>query len=443
MPIILLGVVFGLMLTFSPGSVAMVFVFSITAVLVYQCSDTSYKKFLLILFVVGITSRVFLLFLIHTTLAALGKFHFPEYGYITSLFGDSGYYTLRSWWLSQFIQDIELPKKIIESTFIQYGSSYFLYVLALFHSLFGFSPISSTLINCYLGTLTALLVFFTAKLIFNTSVAKISSTLVMFFPSLFVWSLTNLKDSSLIFIIVLTLFCFIKFYLTHKKLYLVPFLISLALLPGFRLGFFPTMLTIILLTTFIIWKKATFKKMILILILCLLVLTNFGSVKHYLDKTIVYIAKYHKGVITTGGYVYRLLDSKFYIGKNVEGVTYTNFFKMVPKGIIHFCLEPFPWHIESLSMLLAFPQMIFWYLMIFLSLIGVLMALRYQPRISTVLIIYLIISTLVLSVSGGNIGTDFRHRDILTPIIFIFGSAGLLKIIGKMHLKQESDRPSE
>jgi hypothetical protein len=111
---------------------------------------------------------------------------------------------------------------------------------------------------------------------------------------------------------------------------------------------------------------------------------------------------------------------------------------MIPKGVIHFCLEPFPWHIHSMSMLLAFPQMLLWYFMTFLSLIGVLTALRYCPRSSLVLIIYLIVTTLALSVSGGNIGTDFRHRDILTPIVLIFGSAGLLKSLGKLDLKQLS-----
>lgn len=438
--IVLLGIIFGFMLSSSSGCAAMLLVFTITGILVYRYSETSYKKFLLILFITGISSRVLFLFLTHIALVASGNFYinFLEYGYgyITSLFGDSGYYTFRSWWLSQLAQGIELPKEVFKEAFVPYGTSNFLRVLAMFHSLFGFSPISSTLINCYLGSLTALLTFDMTKIMFNPRVAKLSSALVMFFPSLFIWSLTNLKETFVIFILILTLYSFIKFYSTRKKLYIFLLFISMALLPGLREGTLNIMLIIFSLTTFIIWKNTNFKKMILALSLCLLVLLNLGVVKHYLHKTMLHIANYHKGVITSGGYVYQLLDAKFYIGENVQNVTYMDFIKMIPKGIIHFCLEPFPWHIESWSMLLIYPQMLLWYFMTFLSFIGVFLALKYCPRISMVLIVYLILTTLSLSITGGNIGTDFRHRDILTPIILIFGSLGLLKAIGKLNLKE-------
>jgi len=438
--IVLIGIIIGFIFSFSAGSATMILVFTITGVLIYKYSETSYKKFLLILFITGISSRVVFLFFTHMALATSGNFYinFPEYGYITSIFGDSGYYTFRSWWLSQLAQGIELPKEVFKEAFVHYGTSNFLRVLAVFHSLFGFSPISSTLINCYLGSLTALFTFDMTKIMFNPRVAKLSSALVMFFPSLFIWSLTNLKETFVIFILILTLYSFIKFYSTRKKLYIFLLFISIALLPGLRQGILILMLIILSFTTFIIWKNTKFKKMILVLGLCLLVLINFGSVIHYLHKTMIHIANYHKGVVSTGGYVYHLLDSKYYIGENVRNITYTDFIKMIPKGIIHFSFEPFPWHIKSLSMFLAYSQMLLWYLMAPLSFIGVVIALRYCPRKCMIFIIYLIFTTLFLSLSGGNIGTDFRHRDVLTPIVLIFGSLGLLKAIGKINPEQLS-----
>ncbi len=58
----------------------------------------------------------------------------------------------------------------------------------------GKSPLSLLFINCFAGSLTAIFIYYIAEEIAGKKAARISAILTAFWPSLFIWSVQNLKE---------------------------------------------------------------------------------------------------------------------------------------------------------------------------------------------------------------------------------------------------------
>jgi len=168
------------------------------------------------------------------------------------------------------------------------------------------------------------------------------------------------------------------------------------------------------------------------LILLVLLLAAFGlskqqdRVRNFTDYLIHRAVVQHSGMVSDskgGGKSYELLSADQIARGSISSGEAVN---MAALGFIHFMLQPFPWRIESLSLMLSFPQMLLWYALIVFFAIGALVSLRRRARESGALLIYFVLVSLVLGVSGGNIGTTFRFRDSITPIVLIFASVGML-----------------
>ncbi len=132
----------------------------------------------------------------------------------------------------------------------------------------------------------------------------------------------------------------------------------------------------------------------------------------------------HRGAVNTGGICYKLLPDEFYVSFRDVGVK--DFLKMLGKGWFHIMLEPLPNMIQSKAMLFGCFQMLLWYFLLPFAILGVTISARYRLKESLILIIYFLVMTSALAVTGGNIGTIFRLRDFNTPIVLIFSSVGLV-----------------
>ena len=101
------------------------------------------------------------------------------------------------------------------------------------------------------------------------------------------------------------------------------------------------------------------------------------------------------------------------------------------KGVSYFLFSPFPWARLSGNQLLALPQVVIWYFLIFFAFFGLLKGLRSSARKNIFIPIFLIIGISIFSVAEGNIGTSFRHRDNFSPIVLIYSAAGLVSFFCK------------
>lgn len=458
--LIILGTLLGLVLFFSPGSLfILLFLVPISLFFINRISNISERRFLLYLFAIGLGTRIAMV--LFTMFFAIISGHILSYAslgcpnYSTPyLIDDSGYYTLRSLFTSMYWMNIPLDSYtlnyIIDNPY-DYGYTGYNYILALFFTLFGYSPISSRFINCFLGIMIAITVYFIAKNIFGERPARLSAILTAFFPSLFLWSITNLKDTSLLLFVYIMLWSLIKFQKNKKIYYLIIAILSVFLQAFVRIrskDFFYLTMGILLFYLFYIFisnllfcKKNRVFFVMTILLFAIASMFIFTKVPNKLESAFNQIIQNayikHKATIETtvikGGSYYKLFPDRYYTV--INNISYSEFLSMLGWGWLHVIFEPFPWKIKTSGMLLSFPQVLLWYFLIPFSILGAAITIRYKLREFIVLMIYFLIMTSVLAVSGGNIGTIFRHRDVITPILLIFSSISLVTVFSSMDLK--------
>jgi len=100
-----------------------------------------------------------------------------------------------------------------------FGINFLSIMSSIFYSTFGPSLFALKILTCMLGALTAVIIYYLSKIIFNLKIAKVASILVIFHPSLVRWSTQVIKDP---FIICLTLLAFLfTLQINRKKWYLL------------------------------------------------------------------------------------------------------------------------------------------------------------------------------------------------------------------------------
>lgn len=411
------------------------------AFFINRLSGGAESRFLLAVFLSGLGVRViitvltmlFSLFkgnILNYSLSFLGA---PDYS-APDIIGDSAFYTLRSQFISMFWLGRPLDQSTLQGIFAPYGYTGFMYILAVFFTLFGYSPISSRFINCLMGSLLIVLVYSIVKDISNQRAARLAAVLTAFFPSLLLWSTTNLKEPSTIFVVYLMLWSLVRFQKTRSPRYLTIAALSIAaqasIRYSYKLGF--VLLTVGLIALYLFYAyllDISLRRRAAVFLLVFIIgggalFSQGARIKSAAQGMVQTAYVHHKGVINTGGICYRLLPDDFYA--DYKNVSLIAFVRMLGRGWFHILFEPLPQRAkESASMLFSLPQMLLWYLLIPFAVLGAAILIRYRLKESTLLAAYFILMTSALAVFGGNIGTMFRIRDITTPLVLIFASVGL------------------
>ena len=436
-----LGVLAGIISILSPLSLFMIVIFVITGFLIYYLTDNEARGFLLKIFTFGIAIRVILLMLIHFLLANQGKFFYyfhDLYEPITAISGDDGYYVLRSWKIAQVAAGMPIGKDMFSKIFAFYGHSSYLYWLAFLFYLFGFSPISVALLNCFFSVLTGICIFLISRNIFGIRIAKLAASLVTFWPSLVLWSVTNLKDTAFILFFCVLILSFLRFIESSKLFewkYLFLAVISTVCLVTIRYKFTGLILTVIFLYILFLRNKAIKRIAIIAIMLVLLVLIfNKGCFLNYnVKNAIVGLVRYHIGNVKTGGSCYKILADRYY-GSNtafLKEITYLESIGIFLKAWFYFLVVPFPWSINSNLQLISLPQIAIWYFFLLFSILGMILGIRYKTREALILLGFLFFIGSFVALTSGNIGTVFRHRDMVTPLFLIFTAVGMCGLLDK------------
>lgn len=450
--VILLGFILGLLLFFSPGSV---FIFSVALLVLFfinRIGENDERRFLSLLFSIALSSRIIVSLLSMFIAIYIGKIlnyahmGYPDYS-TPYLVDDSGYYTLRGlfnsmYWLNKPMHPITIEAMVTNP----YGATGYIYLLATFFTLFGYSPIASRFINCLLGALIAILIYSIVRNIFGKKPAVLSSILVAFWPSLFFWSITNLKETSLIFLAYLMIWSAIKFHSTKRFYYLI--LISLSILAQFSirrayiefiyLNVIIVLLYFLLVFILNLYRKKRFFFIAVSSLASLFFILIFKENLYLLFSSMLQKAiVFYQGTISEGGIYYQFLSTEQPVKLNMG---YLEFLTVLSKAWTHMLLEPFPWRfIHSKSIFLTMPQMLLWYFLMPFFAIGALISVRYRLRQASILFLYFFIIASALAITGANIGTIFRFRDIVTPVVLVFSSIGLIYVFNPSGLDLTKD----
>lgn len=300
----------------------------------------------------------------------------------------------------------------------------------------GKNPVSPILINCLAGSLTPVFIYDITNRLYNKKAALTAAVLTAFWPSLLLWSIQNLKEPLSFFLgtviiwVLLTLRAKFRFYLLFLVAFFAIFLkeFRFFLLAALFLAFLVSFLVPFLKfrRNISLWFIAAI--FILFAILCLNSMSiNYDNIFDTIkgsplsEKLSALTFLYHlrsEKVLGAGSSF--LANWQF---KNSLGY----FFLFMPVALLASLFAPFPWMLGSAMQIMAIPEMLVFYTLVPAIFAGSKFIIKYKIKEGAVLMTYVIIMYIVLAITEGNIGTLFRHRSMVLPLVFVLAGIGLFQ----------------
>lgn len=424
------GIALGVFLVFVPKAILIPLIFVLLALIIgiflIYSQEPDNPKTLLKIFILGLTLRL----VICSILAAVS---YIKNGHVNFLYADDWGFNVNAldllrvwkvtgqaykgalWWM--FIAgDITYPRWL----------SYLYYFI-------GIHTLAPSFINCSLGALSIIFVYLISKQIYNHKVAVWASLLFTFWPSVFLWSTQNLKETLTTFIILYVFWFVLKLKRNAKSI--IPWvflLISLYVIYNINIYIYIILLFSMVFSVIPALFGKTIKYFIILAIVMFLFFAyeRFGAYD-FIRKYIGVGLPEKFSILDKLNQVHNLraysAESAFLVGLDFSKPL--NFIIYLPALVSYILFAPFPWNVFKPAQLLAALEMSIWLILFLPALRGILATIK-GVRKGNITLIFLMLM-LIVSLAEGNIGTLFRHRSFIWPCWHIFIAAGLFYRIQK------------
>ncbi|MCX8130844.1 MAG: hypothetical protein N3I35_12170 [Clostridia bacterium] len=325
--------------------------------------------------------------------------------------------------------------KIVEewrngNLFFTSPSEHFFYYTynAIIYFLFGFHPSIVNIVNSFLGVAAALNIYVICNRMFGYKAAKVSLILCLFFPSLVVWQILNLKEAMVVFLltaIIRNLYYVQKQIRARTIVSLAIYVVVLTITRSYA-GIF---MACVVCVYFLIALRVTVMKKVAVsfaMVAAMGIVTYkagmgfFGweFLKYYnLDTLDLFRNTRYRG------------GSEVLLDMHIN--TLSGLLKFLPVAFLYFMFSPFPWQFGGTMLQMAGAlENILWYILFFIfTLPGIYYTLKLKKDrlFSSVLILILMAFTGLYCLQMGNMGFAYRMRGQLLPIYFIFASYGFVQ----------------
>ncbi len=351
---------------------------------------------------------------------------------------------MRSLWLGAPLQAQEL-----EWTFQSYGWTSYLYVLGYLQYLFGPAPYAVHAFNacCHVGG--AVLLHRVVRRAFGPLVALIALVVTLFLPTLFMWSISALKESFYFFLLsaaLVLLLATVRGATGGARVGAAAGLVAIALgLESVRAGalvIVAAATAAALIGTFVTRRAYVLSAMVLFLPVLGLLVANVPAVQTRALSEMRLAANRHIGHVRTEGHSYRLLDQRFYSGDPLDSMTPREAQRFAVLAVLGVVAFPLPWQAASRSELLFLPQQLLWYGLVLLAGVGAVMGVRHDSLVTWCFIGLIGAGVAAVSLNSGNIGTMVRHRDAVVPFVSCLGALGAASLMSWLGAFAGLRRPS-
>jgi hypothetical protein len=95
----------------------------------------------------------------------------------------------------------------------------------------------------------------------------------------------------------------------------------------------------------------------------------------------------------------------------------------LPTGLTYALAAPFPWEADRRVEQVTIPELLIWYVMVLLAVVGLVAHWREWRRFGH-MVAYCGTMLLILASTQGNLGTLVRHRGMIIPFALVFSGAG-------------------
>lgn len=353
-----------------------------------------------------------------------------------TFFGDELFFKNRSLWIRNYGLGVPMSPADVIYAFEDVGISSYLYALAVIQAVFGNASYGVHVINsvCYLTAV--LLLFRLVRPVFG-GVAALSGLIVLLFtPSLFMWSISALKEPSYTLAAALELWCAVRIARAgswrSRGVWLIGVIAGAVVLESLRRGGSMVALTGVVGGLFFGYvlarPKATLATAVLLPVAIAVAMTLPPVQERALHAARSW-AIYHSGHVGSNGYSYHILDGLYYIdGLRLYTMPAPHAIRYVVDAYVAYVTEPVPWRIESRALLAYLPEQMFWCVLLALAPFGVVAGVRRDVMLTMLLSAHALGAVTVVAMTSGNIGTLIRHRGLVMPYLVWLAGLGLFEV---------------
>lgn len=356
------------------------------------------------------------------------------------LIGDERQILERSEWLKNIAVGIPLAPTDWDYAFQEYGNSGLPYVYAAMHMMIGDSPYGAHLLNTLMAVTGAVILHKLLRSSYGRVPALATLLLLLCVPTLFVWSVSALKEPAF-FLLTTVALASIMVAVSSPHLLLRPLaaVVAIAAINGVAL-IRPVGWAVCLggFAVGIAARVATRRAWLCVagLVVAIVVVgraVQQPQVQAQILQQFRTVAVVHIGNVETQGYAYKLLDSYFYTrwmaNNTVAFMQLDEAARYALRAFVSFFAVPTPWQIVSLPALLFLPEQVLWYCAILLAIVGVSAGLRRDSWLTMLLAGYCLVGAAIISLPSGNIGTFIRMRDMVVPFVFCLSGLGASSVV--------------
>jgi hypothetical protein len=330
----------------------------------------------------------------------------------------------------------------------EYGRNSYMPFLTGVEVLFGPTPYSMRLLNTLFFTISAILLFRLTRTAFGALPAFGGLLVLLFFPTLFLWSISLLKEPLYLLGTALIVAGVIGTIRNRDGLErgvaLAAALAGFAIVSGLRQGAIALALLGLGCGIAGLWLLSSTRRFAwttAAVVVAVLALMSQPSAQQRVTSALEAAAKTHSGHVFTVGHAYKLLDEGFYFSPaapSASGLTLTveEAARYVVRAAVSFVTVPWPWQLASVRELSYLPEQVLWYLLVALLPIGFVAGWRRDPVVTTLLAGYTIPTAAALALTNGNVGTLLRLRGMIIPYVVWLSALGFVALLQRMAAKE-------
>jgi len=362
-----------------------------------------------------------------------------------TLFHDEAYLETRALRLRNVWLEIPMSPYALYNAYESLAWTSYIGLLAYIQYLIGPAPYAARFCSLLLFVAAAMLLYRMVRRAWGAAAALVGLGLVLFLPTLLVWSVSLLKEALHFFLGTVSIVSGVALVRATgwRRLAALMALIGAAVvLETVRAGG-SSMVVIALLAGYTVWlltrSRARFVAALVVVPLVAAAVLSRPAVQQRLTDGIRELARQHRGHAQTPGHNYKLLDERFYtlVDSYLETMTGAERLRYVTRATLSFVTVPLPWQIRTRSELAIVPEQLLYYLLVAIAPVGVLAAWRRDALVTCLMAAYTVVAAASVAFTSGNVGTLVRHRAVALPFVIAFAALGLVVVLTRLGTARE------
>jgi hypothetical protein len=421
------GAVIGLAYTLSPLLVISLFTVAVMLRAIASTADPVERRWLMAMVAAAVALRF-------AAIAGLFLATDHELTPFGTFFGDEDYFIKRSIWLRNAALGIPISPADMRYAFDPLIDTGYVWILAALQIVAGPSPYGVHLVGIVVYVGAAVLLYRGVRSVFGVPAALIGLGLLLFLPSLFIWSLSALKDPLFLALVAVVLALAIVVLRPGGSLRRIVAAAAIAaavlVAESIRSGGLVLLIGGLLggITLAGAWRRPRLAGLALAAVIATapIALAN-ADLRDRIVVAMHRAAEAHWWHVNATGNSYLLLDDDFYAKRvAIPSLSIADSVRFIASAIVSYVVVPLPRHVQSPMAWAFVPEQIVWLAIVALSVVGVAAGMARGAAVTSLLLASTIAFVLPVALTSGNVGTLVRHRGVALIALAWLAGLGLV-----------------